>query len=199
MREAYRPLRHAEKTSASRIIVHDRKDAVAMLGLVQLMKLFDSIDEHAIPCFNRQCQPSPEACLRLTAASVLQIHHDIERGMLDPPAAGTLEEMLYAEASPGSGDRTHGDLRRTLDSSQWADIFVLQQWIKTRLWVSCLTHGLLEAESDFAIMNATYPFTVARETLDECERLGQTCLEVHGIGMVSCSIRLFFMQRVTRW
>lgn len=66
---------------------------------------------------------------------------------------------------------------------QWADCFVLQQWLIIRLWVSCLTHDLLRDSSAAEFIRVQYAIQVANTVLEWCTVIDQKILEAHGTGM----------------
>lgn len=148
------------------IYIHDDKDLIAVQGLLQLMRLFDAIDEQVIPCWNRSCAPTLQACQRLTIHQVEKVYHSV------------------AEALEPNGSSPWIDKPPSLNASQWADCFVLQQWLLTRMWVSCLTHELLNSSSELMFMHPSFVLDIAEKVASECMALGTDVLEVHGSGMI---------------
>jgi hypothetical protein len=148
------------------IYIHDDKDVVAVQGLLQLMRLFDAIDEQVIPCWNRSCAPTLQVCQRLTVHQVEKVYHSV------------------AEAIEPNGSSPWIDKPQSLNASQWADCFVLQQWLLMRMWVSCLTHELLDSSSELVFMHPSFVLDIAEKVSSECQALGTDVLEVHGSGMI---------------
>lgn len=148
------------------IYIHDDKDLVAVQGLLQLMRLFDAIDEQVIPCWNRSCAPTLQACQKLTINQVEKVYHSV------------------AEAVEPNGSSPWIDKPPSLNASQWADCFVLQQWLLMRMWVSCLTHELLDSSSELVFMHPSFVLDIAEKVASECMTLGTDVLEVHGSGMI---------------
>jgi len=74
-------------------------------------------------------------------------------------------------------------VHQPLTMLQWADCFVLQQWLIIRLWVSCLTHDLLNDSSAADFMRVSYAIQIADTVLEWCSLLDQRILEAHGTGM----------------
>lgn len=148
------------------IYIHDDKDIVAVQGLLQLMRLFDAIDEQVIPCWNRSCAPTLQACQKLTIHQVEKVYRSV------------------AEALEANGSSPWIDKPPSLNASQWADCFVLQQWLLMRMWVSCLTHELLDSSSELVFMHPCFVLDIAEKVASECMALGTDVLEVHGSGMI---------------
>jgi len=89
-----------------------------------------------------------------------------------------------AEALESAGSSPWLDKPQPLNPSQWADCFVLQQWLLMRMWVSCLTHELLDSRSELIFMRPSFVLDIAEKVVSECLALGIDVLEVHGSGMI---------------
>ena len=50
MADIYNTILADPTTQVNTILVHDGRNATAMHGILQLIKLFDSVDEDVIPC-----------------------------------------------------------------------------------------------------------------------------------------------------
>lgn len=182
MVDVFRDVASQTTFTSSNIPIYDDRDTLAMQGLLQLMRLFDSVDEAVIPCWNRSCAPPMQSCERLTIHRVALVHHAIANAF--SPVDSSIEQQTAATpASPWS--RTVDQPMSSLLDVQWADCFVLQQWLLTRLWVSCLTHDLLDENLPEHFMKPTFAVSTAENTLARCSNLGSAVLEVHGNGMVS--------------
>lgn len=184
MESIYREIEASATSQISSILVHDDKDVTAMRGLLQLMKLFDSVDEDVIPCWNRSCSITHGTCTKLTTAQVHRVYDAISGAMPPIPRRTTHsdQDTLNGAAS------ALGNPSTALNDPQWADCFVLQQWLLIRLWVSCLTHELLDENSSLHFIKPSFAISVAANVWDECRQLETSVLEVHGIGMIE---RLF--------
>ncbi|KAK5044918.1 hypothetical protein LTR84_010290 [Exophiala bonariae] len=181
----YREIETAATSQISSILVHDDKDVTAMRGLLQLMKLFDSVDEDIIPCWNRSCSIAHGSCTRLNAAQVHRVYNAVSEAM--PPTRARYPAhpgQNHLDADPSAVQHSG----TTLNDPQWADCFVLQQWLLVRLWVSCLTHDLLDEDSSLHFMKSGFAVSVAATVWEQCRQLETRVLEVHGIGMIE---RLF--------
>jgi hypothetical protein len=181
IREIYRQIEASSTPGNSNIVVHDERDLCAMRALLQLMNLFDSIDEEVIPCWNITCCYAPEVCSRFTVDRARTVYDAVTGAMtllVDDP----IETPFSESRSPKS--RIQRFQRSLLNDLQWAYCFVLQQWLLVRLWVSCLTHSLLDESSEFHFLRPSFSMTIAEYVLEECEQLGQAVLEVHGVGMI---------------
>ena len=151
-----------------------RQDHVNNAWTTAIMKLFDSVDEQVIPCWNKSCSPSLSNCARLTVDCVQTVFKSIE-DVLGP----AVED--YGGPNQQSVPTTNV---APLTDVQWADSYVLQQGLLTRLWVACVTHDALAENSNLIFMRPSYVTVIASRVLDERHRLSDTVLEVHGDGMV---------------
>ncbi|KAJ9634418.1 hypothetical protein H2204_006243 [Knufia peltigerae] len=183
MAEIYQDVLTAEHKSAGGIAIHDDSVKSTMLGLQQLMKLFDSVDEQVIPCWNNSCSSSLSKCDRLSVDRVQKVFSAIEAALHSPAEDRALRNNLR----PGSSmalDQNPGSQQHFLTDVQWGDCYVLQQWLLMRLWTACLTHDALSESSDLVFMQPSYATEIADRVLDECNRVGDYVLEVHGNGMI---------------
>jgi hypothetical protein len=183
MAEIYEVALRAER-SASTIPIHDNKTASTMLGLQQLMRLFDSVDEQVIPCWNKSCSPSLSSCARLTLERAQKVFAAIEDA-LKPPVEDYDSRNVPTQGISSQNRTLIPKHLVPLTDIQWADSYVLQQWLLTRLWVACMTHDSLTEESHLMFMRPSFVNVIAGRVSEECSRLGDTVLEVHGNGMVS--------------
>jgi len=179
----YREIEASATSQISSILVHDDKDVTAMRGLLQLMKLFDSVDEDVITCWNRSCSVSHGTCTKLTTAQVQRVYNAISSAMPSTPR-GVVPDQNSSNGSASAPQPSNS----TLNDPQWADCFVLQQWLLIRLWVSCLTHDLLDESSSLHFIKPSFAISVATNVWNGCRKLETSVLEVHGIGMIE---RLF--------
>jgi hypothetical protein len=158
MKEMYLSIAAETLANTSDIYIHDDKDIIAVQGLLQLMRLFDAIDEQVIPCWNRSCAPTLQVCQKLTIHQVEKVYHSV------------------AEALESAGSSPWLDKPQPLNASQWADCFVLQQWL--------LMHELLDSSSELIFMRPSFVLDIAEKVVNECLTLGTDVLEVHGSGMI---------------
>lgn len=166
MKEMYLSIGAQASSNSHDIYIHDDKDITAVHGLLQLMRLFDAIDEEVIPCLNRSCAPTLQACQKLNIHSVEKVYHSVADALEANQSSPWLDEP------------------QTLNPTQYADCFVLQQWLLMRLWVSCLTHDLLDDSSPLVFMRPSFVLDIAERVAKECVALGTDILEVHGSGMI---------------
>lgn len=166
MKEMYLSIGAQAMSKSQGIYIHDDKDIAAVHGLLQLMRLFDAIDEDVIPCWNRSCAPTLQTCQKLTINHVEKVYHSI------------------AEALTGHGTSPWPERSQALTPVQYADCFVLQQWLLMRLWVSCLTHDLLDGQSLSVCIWPSFVLDIAEKVNDECQVIGSDILEIHGSGMI---------------
>ncbi|KIW65880.1 hypothetical protein PV04_08096 [Phialophora macrospora] len=181
MEEVYRQIEASSSAGSSNILVHDERDLCAMRALLQLMNLFDSVDEEVIPCWNKTCCSASERCSKFTVDRARKVYDAVTNAMtslVDDPG----ESPLGIGRSPQP--QIHRVYKSLLNDLQWAYCFVLQQWLLVRLWVSCLTHDLLDDSSELAFLRPSFSMTIAECVLEECQQLGQAVLEVHGVGMI---------------
>ena len=146
------------------------------------MRLYDTIDEKVISCWNKDCSPSLKKCSYLTTERVCEIYHAIQ-GAIETTDQRPLGPTPAAQALPyllGTFTFNH-----QITISQWADCFILQQFMLTRLWTSCLTHDLIDEMSDHSFMKPSFAIDIAENAVEECVGIGDAVLEIHGIGMVS--------------
>jgi hypothetical protein len=198
MAEIYRCALTTEHMSASGIAIHDDKIMSTMLGLQQLMKLFDSVDEQVIPCWNKSCSPSLSNCAQLTVDRVQKVFTSIEDALTLPIEDCCPRNILSHRISHMQNQQSVPKHLLPLADVQWADCYVLQQWLLTRLWVACMTHDALGESSHLAFMRPSYVTLIADRVLDECNRLGDTVLEIHGNGMVSSKRAVLYVSNFDR-
>lgn len=197
---------------ASGIVIHDDSEATCMLGLLQLIRLFDAIDEDFLRCWNGQCKNDYGGCRFLREQTAVRIYEQINRH--DPLAAAENKSAPGFSNMMGSspGDSTHsGQQHRAfpcqagnssapgsaqqssvpswlssakLTSSQEADILINQQWLQNRLWHLCLSHKLLVPQSEHAALCIYNAITIAENTLRICQKMPLNSIEAHGIGLV---------------
>ncbi|KPI39651.1 uncharacterized protein AB675_3410 [Cyphellophora attinorum] len=173
--DLYRRIDGNATIKISSILVHDSRDVAAMHGLLQLMRLCDAVDEYVIPCWNRTCAPHIETCTKLDVARVSSVYHAI---------AGAMHQTKAAIDHDFTDTSAHATTTNPqLNSAQWADCFVLQQWLLVRLWVCCLTHDLLDVASTLPFMKPSFVIDLANQVLAKCQQLDRSLLEVHGAGM----------------
>ncbi|KAL2203316.1 hypothetical protein CC79DRAFT_1218163 [Sarocladium strictum] len=179
MSDIYNAILADATTQVDNILVHDDKNITAMHGILQLMKLFDSIDEDVIPCWNRSCSPPLTTCTRLTVEHAHNVYESISNAMsCDSSSVGTNTRFFDVSTPVSSSSAT------TLNDIQWVDCFMLQQWLLVRLWVSCLTHDLIATDSELLFTRPLFPVDVAEKVLKQCEKVHTSVLEVHGLGMI---------------
>lgn len=86
----------ADSIDASGIVIHDDAEATCLLGLLQLMRLFDAIDEDFLRCWNGQCKNDYGGCRFLREQTAIRIYEQINR--YDPLAAAE------TKSAPGFSD-----------------------------------------------------------------------------------------------
>lgn len=177
MRVMHEFMNNASSNRIPNLIVHDDLDAAGMLGLIQLMQLFDGIDEDVINCWNDRCQAKHGRCRtfdRLRALKIFQTQFDVYQSQ-------TSGGVSYCPlARPDGRQMSISDLK----DGQQADVLITQQWLLNRLWQLCRSHGLLTADSDHAELRYEYAIAIASTTLEICKSLSLSSMEVHGIGLV---------------
>lgn len=186
----------------SGIIVHNEKDAAAMMGLTLLMEIFDSIDERIIVCWNSRCSlKTMGKCQTLTESKAISIYRNLARvsdvsrymqrknkdhfildGNSVPPNRNDSNENSRT-ISEDLG--VIGVLRDFLSETQCADILVTQKWVLDRMWNLCFSHGLLKPYSEQKELCFRYAFENGVKTLELCRSLRISAMEAHGVGMVS--------------
>lgn len=162
-----------------------------MLGLVQLIRLFDAIDEDFVRCWNNQCRNDRGGCRFLDEQTAIRIHNQINSSS---PTTNTYAaaESSASEARPPAAPPGHmhgaampGWLASArLTPAQETDILINQQWLQNRLWHVCLSHKLLIPESEHRVLCIYNAITIAEDTLRVCQQMALTSIEVHGIGMI---------------
>lgn len=186
MRSVHEFIHGASHRVVSGIIVHNEHDAEGMMGLARLMELFDAIDEDVVDCWNRRCNIDNNGyCERLTAAKALIIHQNLARVSLSERYKG-YGWFERTKAAPNEAQAAHQAVG--LKETQCADIFITQKWLQNRLWVLCLTHGLLGPVSDRPELTFNYAIFIANEALQICKSLRISSMEAHGIGLVGYGI-----------
>ncbi|BFZ56002.1 hypothetical protein PYCC9005_003044 [Savitreella phatthalungensis] len=183
----YELVRQAVLHNASEAFIHDSKGAVALLGLLQLVKLLDCIDDEVIECWSATCATftgdKAEGCGRFDQGRISHIHDRIAVATRGTDDMQSLETALIERVSQiGNSSNV------SLESSQHADIYVLQQWLHNRIWSICLSHGLLDDISPDPRLRIDYALQLAETTLQRCLRFKLGDLETHGLGMVRCPL-----------
>lgn len=182
MRSVHEFIHGASHRVVSGIIVHNEHDAEGMMGLARLMELFDAIDEDVVDCWNRRCNIDNNGyCERLTAAKALIIHQNLARVSFSERYKG-YDWFERTKATPNEAQAAHQAVG--LKETQCADIFITQKWLQNRLWVLCLTHGLLGPVLDRPELTFNYAIFIANEALQICKSLRISSMEAHGIGLV---------------
>lgn len=183
MRSVHDFLHNATHSLVSGIIVHNEKDAEGMMGLARLMELFDVIDEEFINCWNRRCNVRDGFCRTFTEAKALSMYDSLERISQTERYRG----YDWFDRAKGDGNDSNALLAMGLRETQAADVFITQKWVQNRIWVLCLNHGLLRAQSERPELTFGYSVSVAESTLQLCRSLRLSSMEAHGIGFVCCS------------
>lgn len=164
---------HPEAANAyiNHLIFQDQADAVGMTGLLYLMETFDAIDESVIECWNGYCKYSDGSCELFDRRRALQMFRAQHRAR-DACLNGSISFAPSASPLP---------LGELVDSQQ-ADITLTQFWLLNRLWVLCLSHGLLREQSDHGELRFGYACDIAAALLRQCETVSLAAMEVHGVG-----------------
>lgn len=183
MRSVHNFLHNATHSLVSGIIVHNEKDAEGMMGLARLMEVFDVIDEGFINCWNRRCDLSNGICQRFTEAKALSMYDSLET----ISQTARYERYDWFERAKGDCDDSNALLAMGLRETQAADVFITQKWVQNRVWLLCLNHGLLKAQSGRPELMFGYAVSVAESTLQLCRSLRLSSMEAHGIGFVCSS------------
>lgn len=177
MRFMHEFINNATSNKISSLIVHDDMDAAAMIGLIQLMQLFDGIDEDVISCWNDRCQAKSGRCRtfdRLRALKIFQTQSDVYQSQ----TSGSVS--YYPLVRPDGKRMSISDLK----DGQQADVLITQQWLLNRLWQLCYSHGLLSVDSEHIELRFEYAVAIASSTLEICKSLSLSSMEIHGIGLV---------------
>lgn len=168
------------------MVVYNDKDVSALMGLSVLMKLFHVIADDDIDCWNGTCGASRGLCSKQNASKALSLHEKITR--VDCQFHNRYYDRIDLDDVSSVGEEA-GDNSTCFKShnliSKYADILITQKWLQNRLWLLCLTHNLLEAESYRSELLFTYAVTLAESTLDICRSLPLSSMEAHGVGLVS--------------
>jgi hypothetical protein len=186
----------------SGIIVHNEKDAAAMMGLTLLMEIFDSIDEEILVCWNSRCGINTTGtCRTLTKLKAMNIYRNLARVtdvsrytqrknndhfVVDSSTA--LSNQDSGNESPRQTSEELNIIRIMRDfhsETQCADVLVTQKWVLDRLWNLCFSHGLLQPYSEQKELCFRYAFDNGVKTLELCRSLRISAMEAHGAGMVS--------------
>ena len=186
-------INNALSNKISTLIAHDDMDAAGMMGLIQLMQLFDGIDEDIVNCWNNRCQATNGICKtfdRLRALKIFQTQFDVYQSQ----TSGIIS--YYSLIRPDGKRMSISDLK----DGQQADVLITQQWLLNRLWQLCYTHGLLTLDSEHIELRFEYAIAIASSTLEICNSLSLSSMEVHGIGLVRMELSFPFLltKRPTR-
>lgn len=195
-------MNNATRRLVSGIIVHNEKDAAAMMGLTLLMEIFDSIDAEILVCWNSRCSINTTGnCQTLNESKVLNIYrnlarvNDVGRYMQRKKNDHFVVDSSTALSNQPGGKENPGHIseelhviramRDFLSETQCADVLVTQKWVLDRLWNLCFSHGLLRPYSEQKELCFRYAFDNGVKTLELCRSLRISAMEAHGVGMVS--------------
>lgn len=78
---------------ASGIVIHDDVESSCMLGLLQLIRLFDAIDEDFLRCWNGQCRNDRGGCRFLDEHTAIRIYSQIKSYSPVTGTPGTTEAI----------------------------------------------------------------------------------------------------------
>lgn len=192
----------------SGIVIHDDVESSCMLGLLQLIRLFDAIDEDFLRCWNSQCRNDRGGCRFLDEQTAIRIYTQIKRYSPFPDNGESPEDITQtahirpaAETSPFADLSQHGKIQSlasipqgasvptwlssaSLTPAQEADILINQQWLQNRLWHLCLSHKLLIPQSEHTVLCIYHAISIAEDTLRLCQHMSLTSIEVHGVGLI---------------
>ncbi|KAK9320923.1 hypothetical protein V1517DRAFT_327968 [Lipomyces orientalis] len=138
-----------------------------MCGLTTLASLYSVISTDMLDCWNSKCGAnSAGGCSTITRERVLDMHRFISD--------------VYDGASTPDGNNLFNDAQR-------ADIMISQLWLRNRLWNVCHAHGLVNERNDVEDCresSLSYPFDIARQTIEISKTFTIECIEVHGFSIV---------------
>lgn len=151
------------------------------------LRLFDSIDEDFVNCWNGRC--AGEKCRKLDTNKALSLNSSFNNGQIienrktsnfeqrDNPATERSSESNGSldSRSLSSSKRRHSELQR-------ADVEVTRHWLLNRLWYVCLSHGLISVDTPHSSLQPDYPIAIARNMLVICEELTLVSMEANGVG-----------------
>lgn len=189
MRLMHEFINNTTNNKISSLIVHDDMDAAGMMGLIQLMQLFDGIDEDVINCWNDRCQAKNGRCRTFDRLRALKIFHT-QFDVYQSQTSGGVS--YYPLVRPDGTRMSISDLK----DGQQADVLITQQWLLNRLWQLCYSHDLLTPDSEHIELRFEYAVAIASSTLEICKSLSLSSMEVHGIGLVR--MKLFYPSIVFR-
>lgn len=170
-------INNATSNKISSLIVHDDMEATGMMGLIQLMQLFDGFDEDVINCWNDRCNVKNGGCRtfdRIRALEIFQTQFDV----YESQTSGGVS--YYPLVRPDGKRISTSDLK----DGQQADVLITQQWLLNRLWQLCYSHGLITADSEHTELRFEYAVAIASSTLEICKSLSLSSMEIHGVGLV---------------
>ncbi|EJU05159.1 hypothetical protein DACRYDRAFT_113349 [Dacryopinax primogenitus] len=137
---------------------------------VRHLKLFDSVDEDFIDCWNGRC--AGRTCTTLDVARALALHKQLSESL---DSADTSNQESFEVLSSLTSAWKRGEI-------QSADVLITQQWLLNRLWRLCMSHGLISPSASEPALRVDLPVTIAHAALAICNKLSMTSIEAHGIG-----------------
>lgn len=185
-----------------------------MLGLLQLIRLFDAIDEDFLRCWNGQCKTDTGGCRFLNEQTAIRIYDQINRYSPVTNTGGTSgasPQPIHTRPAPGTPPFSDLSQQRpdavrfgpralapqpqgaavpvwlssaSLTPAQEADILINQQWLQNRLWHLCLSHKLLIPQSEHTVLCIYHAISIAENTLRVCQHMALPSIEVHGVGLI---------------
>ncbi|KAG2184403.1 hypothetical protein INT43_000312 [Umbelopsis isabellina] len=151
------------------------------------LRLFDSVDEDFVDCWNGHC--AGEKCHKLHANKALSLNSSFDNseviGSTKAPNSeqrGSTVSERSAECHGTVDSRTPSRSKRRHTELQRADVEVTRHWLLNRLWYVCLTHGLIAVDTPHSSLQPDYPITIARNMLVICEDLTLISMEANGLG-----------------
>ena len=73
---------------------------------------------------------------------------------------------------------------------QAADIKITQQWLRIIVWQLSIMNGNLSSSSPNSAMTFRYPIEIAKDLLQDMQRMDVPSMEVHGVGLVGVLLPL---------
>jgi hypothetical protein len=162
------------------IIVQNEKEAGTMRSLAIRIHQFGLIDEDTVSCWGGHCQAQTRGCDKFNSTKVLAIHQELFRISI----GSTSDEPPSQTGNAETEKINSSSFRGFLSDTQYIDIIMNHMWLKSRLWLLSMRHGILTSGSPRKEVSLEYGSILGLETLRRCQSVPINALEWHGLGMV---------------
>ncbi|KAF4120347.1 Transcription factor [Geosmithia morbida] len=147
-------------------------------GIMKMYTIYELVDENIAVCWSRQCGVSTGTCHKFDRLCAVSRQSSLRHYMeLSKTCDGVPDSPTTRRHRFSTGYNRLQEIQRT-------DYFVSHRWLATRLWLISLSHGLLEADSEYPELSFGYAMSIAEDAFELCQGFSLDSMEAHGIGLV---------------